>query len=89
MTTYLMRFTYTPETWKQLVQNPEDRRDAARAYAEQVAALSPRLRPRSCSVWKRPLRDSPKGRASATESRGNRPLDRSLFRRDPGSTLRT
>lgn len=36
MTTYLMRFTYTPETWTKLVQNPEDRRDAARAYAEQV-----------------------------------------------------
>jgi len=36
MTTYLMRFSYTPETWKQLIQNPEDRRDAARAYAEQV-----------------------------------------------------
>jgi uncharacterized protein with GYD domain len=36
MTTYLMRFTYTPETWKKLVQSPEDRRDAARAYAEQL-----------------------------------------------------
>ncbi|HUF58134.1 MAG TPA: GYD domain-containing protein [Actinomycetota bacterium] len=36
MTTYLMRFSYTPETWKKLLQNPEDRRDAARAYAEQV-----------------------------------------------------
>jgi len=36
MTTYLMRFTYTPETWTKLVQNPEDRRDAARAYAEKV-----------------------------------------------------
>ena len=36
MTTYLMRFSYTPETWKKLIQNPEDRRDAARAYAEQV-----------------------------------------------------
>ena len=36
MTTYLMRFSYTPETWKTLMQNPEDRRDAARAYAEQV-----------------------------------------------------
>jgi uncharacterized protein with GYD domain len=36
VTTYLMRFSYTPETWKKLIQNPEDRRDAARAYAEQV-----------------------------------------------------
>jgi hypothetical protein len=36
MTTYLMRFSYTPETWKRLIQNPEDRRVAARAYAEQV-----------------------------------------------------
>jgi uncharacterized protein with GYD domain len=31
-----MRFSYTPETWARLVQNPEDRRDAARAYLEQV-----------------------------------------------------
>ena len=36
MTTYLMRFSYTPETWKKLIQNPEDRREAARGYAEQV-----------------------------------------------------
>jgi uncharacterized protein with GYD domain len=36
MATYLMRFSYTPETWSTLIQNPEDRRDAARAYAEQV-----------------------------------------------------
>ena len=36
MTTYLMRFSYTPETWKKLIQNPENRRDAARAYAEQM-----------------------------------------------------
>jgi uncharacterized protein with GYD domain len=33
---YLMRFSYTPETWSKLMQNPEDRRDAARAYIEQV-----------------------------------------------------
>jgi uncharacterized protein with GYD domain len=33
---YLMRFSYTPETWSRLIQNPEDRRDAARAYVEQV-----------------------------------------------------
>jgi uncharacterized protein with GYD domain len=31
-----MRFSYTPETWSRLIQNPEDRRDAARAYIEQV-----------------------------------------------------
>jgi uncharacterized protein with GYD domain len=36
MATYLMRFSYTPETWSKLIQNPEDRSDAARAYAEQV-----------------------------------------------------
>jgi len=33
---YLMRFSYTPETWARLIENPEDRRDAARAYLEQV-----------------------------------------------------
>ena len=36
MAFYLMQFGYTPETWAKLIQNPEDRRDAARAYAEQV-----------------------------------------------------
>ena len=36
MAFYLMRFSYTPETWSKLMQNPEDRRDAARAYVEQV-----------------------------------------------------
>ena len=36
MPVYLMRFSYTPETWARLIQNPEDRRDAARAYLEQV-----------------------------------------------------
>jgi uncharacterized protein with GYD domain len=36
MPVYLMRFSYTPETWAKLIQNPEDRRDAARAYIEQV-----------------------------------------------------
>jgi uncharacterized protein with GYD domain len=36
MPAYLMRFSYTPETWRRLIQNPEDRRDAARAYLEQV-----------------------------------------------------
>jgi uncharacterized protein with GYD domain len=33
---YLVRFSYTPETWAKLIQNPEDRRDAQRAYIEQV-----------------------------------------------------
>ena len=36
MAVYLMRFSYTPATWSKLIQNPEDRRDAARAYIEQV-----------------------------------------------------
>ena len=36
MSVYLMRFSYTPETWSRLIQNPEDRRDAARANIEQV-----------------------------------------------------
>jgi uncharacterized protein with GYD domain len=36
MSVYLMRFSYTPETWSRLIQNPEDRRDAARAYIEKV-----------------------------------------------------
>jgi uncharacterized protein with GYD domain len=36
MAVYLTRFSYTPETWARLIQNPEDRRDAARAYIEQV-----------------------------------------------------
>jgi uncharacterized protein with GYD domain len=32
----LMRFSYTPDTWSKLMQNPEDRRDAARTYIEEV-----------------------------------------------------
>ena len=36
MAVYLMRFSYTPETWSKLMQNPEDRRTAARTYIEQV-----------------------------------------------------
>jgi len=35
MAFYLMRFSYTPETWSRLMENPEDRRNAARAYIEQ------------------------------------------------------
>jgi len=36
MSLYLSRFNYTPETWARLVNNPEDRRDAARRYIESV-----------------------------------------------------
>ena len=36
MPLYLSRFSYTPETWSRLVQNPEDRREAARTYIESV-----------------------------------------------------
>lgn len=36
MSVYLMRFSYTPETWARLIQNPEDRRQAARTYIEKV-----------------------------------------------------
>jgi uncharacterized protein with GYD domain len=36
MALYLTRFSYTPETWARLAQNPEDRREAARAYIEAV-----------------------------------------------------
>ena len=33
---YLTRFSYTPETWAKLIQNPEDRRVAAQQYIESV-----------------------------------------------------
>src|SRR6188508_2324916 len=36
MALYLTRFSYTPETWARLTQNPEDRRDAAESYIESV-----------------------------------------------------
>jgi uncharacterized protein with GYD domain len=36
MPLYLSRFSYTPETWKRLIGNPEDRRTAAQAYIESV-----------------------------------------------------
>ena len=36
MPMYLTRFSYTPETWARLIQKPEDRREAARAYIESV-----------------------------------------------------
>jgi uncharacterized protein with GYD domain len=36
MPMYLTRFSYTPETWARMAKNPEDRREAARAYIESV-----------------------------------------------------
>jgi uncharacterized protein with GYD domain len=36
MPLYLTRFGYTPETWARLIDNPEDRRNAAQTYIESV-----------------------------------------------------
>ena len=36
MPMYLTRFSYTPETWARMIQDPEDRRKAAAAYIESV-----------------------------------------------------
>ena len=36
MPLYLSKFSYTPETWARLINNPEDRRKAAKAYIESV-----------------------------------------------------
>ena len=36
MPLYLSKFSYTPETWARLIDNPEDRRAAAQAYIESV-----------------------------------------------------
>ena len=36
MPLYLTRFSYTPETWARLIENPEDRREAAQSYIESV-----------------------------------------------------
>ena len=36
MPLYLSRFSYTPETWARLIDNPEDRRAAAQTYIESV-----------------------------------------------------
>ena len=36
MPLYLTRFSYTPETWARLIDNPEDRRKAAASYIESV-----------------------------------------------------
>lgn len=40
MAMYLTRFSYTPETWARMIENPEDRREAARSYIESVAESS-------------------------------------------------
>jgi uncharacterized protein with GYD domain len=36
MPLYLSKFSYTPETWARLIENPDDRREAARSYIESV-----------------------------------------------------
>ncbi|MGM0929987.1 MAG: GYD domain-containing protein [Actinomycetota bacterium] len=36
MALYLSKFSYTPEAWARMVNNPEDRRKAAKAYIESV-----------------------------------------------------
>ena len=36
MPLYLSKFSYTPETWARLIENPEDRRAAAESYIESV-----------------------------------------------------
>ncbi|HEX6644581.1 MAG TPA: GYD domain-containing protein [Gemmatimonadales bacterium] len=36
MSYYLMRFSYTPETWARLIRKPEDRRDVARGIVESL-----------------------------------------------------
>ena len=36
MPLYLSKFSYTPETWARMIENPEDRRQAAQAYIESV-----------------------------------------------------
>lgn len=36
MPLYLSKFSYTPETWSKLIDNPEDRRQAAQTYIESV-----------------------------------------------------
>ena len=36
MPLYLTRFSYTPETWARLIDNPEDRGKAAQSYIESV-----------------------------------------------------
>ena len=36
MPLYLTKFSYTPETWARLIENPEDRRKAAQTYIESI-----------------------------------------------------
>jgi uncharacterized protein with GYD domain len=36
MPLYLTKFSYTPQTWARLIDNPEDRRKAAQSYIESV-----------------------------------------------------
>ena len=36
MALYLSKFSYTPETWSRLIENPDDRREAAASYIESV-----------------------------------------------------
>jgi uncharacterized protein with GYD domain len=36
MSLYLSKFSYTPEAWAMMVNNPEDRAKAAKAYIESV-----------------------------------------------------
>jgi uncharacterized protein with GYD domain len=36
MPMYLTKFSYKPETWARMIANPEDRRNAARAYIESI-----------------------------------------------------
>jgi uncharacterized protein with GYD domain len=36
MPLYLTRFSYTPQTWARMIDNPEDRRAAAQEYIEAV-----------------------------------------------------
>lgn len=36
MPLFLSKFSYTPETWARMVDNPEDRRKAAQSYIESV-----------------------------------------------------
>ena len=36
MTTYLSRFSYTPEAWARMIASPEDRRKVTKSYIESV-----------------------------------------------------
>jgi uncharacterized protein with GYD domain len=36
MALYLSKFSYTPETWARMIENPEDRAKAAQSYIESV-----------------------------------------------------